>query len=301
MNLLDKVLIMRLHKVRSLALAGTIAAFTVSGCGEVDFGTSDATEAAQRDQAVTVVPEFSVTGTSALPEKLYLSQLGLTISEIRLEPLASEAGSIAYSTRDATRLHFDVADGETVKLGEPVNLPEAGRYMVSVRLEPLAEVEHSDEGSVETVTPSFSLSGFVAGEGVVGVDPRYDDKHSDGSPVPMPFDEREIDEDAIQDTPALPTDWMPFQYNSQRSVFFTLNEVEFGAGKQYLSFEFDVHDWALELVDPLLTAVKHTNDAGNERREGIDVTNPLESTGHGAESLFENAKVRAITQGTRGM
>jgi hypothetical protein len=301
MNSLDKGLTMQLHKIKSVALAGVIAAFTTTACGQVDFGTPESSETSQIEQAVTVVPEFSVTGTSALPDKLFLSSLGLTISEIRLEPLSSESGSVAYSTRDATRLNFNVASGETVKLGEPVELPKAGRYLVSVRLEPISEVEHSDEGSVETITPSFSLSGFVAGEGVVGVDPRYDNKRSDGSPVPMPFDEEEIDEDAMHDTPALPTDWTPFHYNSRRSVFFTLNEVEFSAGTQFLSFEFDVQDWALEMVDPLLTAVKHTTDVSNERDEGIDVTNPLESTGHGAESLFENAEVRAITQGTRGM
>jgi hypothetical protein len=289
---------MRLHKVRSVALAGVIAAFAVASCAGVD---GEQGEAAEREQSVTVVPEFSVTGTAALPDKLFLSELGLTISEIRLEPISSDLGSIAYSTRNATRLQFDVASGETVKLGEPVELPTSGRYLVSVRLEPISEVEHSEAGSVETVTPSFSLSGFVAGEGVLRVDPRYDSTRSDGSPVPMPFDENETDEDSMQDMPALPTEWTPFHYNSRRSVFFTLNEVEFEAGKQYLSFEFDVHDWALELVEPLLTAVKHTNEVGEPREEGIDVTNPLESTGHGAESLFENAEVRAIMQGTRGL
>ncbi|QDG54699.1 hypothetical protein FIV42_29330 [Persicimonas caeni] len=288
-------------KVRSVALAGVLAATAAAGCGDVDFGTPQPTEAVQREQSVTVVPEFSVSGTSNLPGNLYLSELGLAISEIRLEPLSSDLGSIAYSTRNPTRLHFDVANGETVKLGEPVDLPRAGRYLVSVRLEPIAEVQHSDEGAAETISPSFSVAGFVAGEGVVRVDPRYDEKRSDGSPVPMPFDEDEGDEDEMQDMPALPTEWTPFHYDSRRSVFFTLNEVEFEAGKQYLSFNFDVHDWALDLVDPLLSAVKHTSDIGGEKERGIDVTSPLESTGHGAEALFENAEVRAIAEGRRGL
>lgn len=292
---------MRLTKVRNVTLAGVLAAATVAGCGEVDFGTPQPSETTQRKQAVTVVPEFSVSGTSSLPGNLYLSELGLAISEIRLEPISSELGSIAYSTRNPTRLHFDVASGETVKLGEPVELPRSGRYLVSVRLEPITEVQQSEDGAAEAVSPSFSVAGFVAGEGVVRVDPRYDEKRSDGSPVPMPFDEDDGDEDEMQDMPALPTEWTPFHYDSRRSVFFTLNEVEFDAGKQYLSFNFDVHDWALELVDPLLSAVKHTSDLSGEKERGIDVTSPLESTGHGAESLFENAEVRAIAEGRRGL
>ncbi len=283
---------MRLTQVGSVALAGLLAA-SMAGCGNVDFGTPSQPDTAQREQAVTVVPEFTVTGASAMPGKLYLNELGLTISEIRLEPLSTEFGAVAYSTRNPTELRFDVAHGETVKLGEPVELPRAGRYLVSVRLEPISQVEQSADGASEQVSPSFSVAGFVAGNGVVRVDPRYDGKHSDGSPVPMPFDQRP-DGSTMHDNPALPTDWTAFHYDSRRSVFYTLNEVNFESGKQLLSFEFDVHDWALELVDPLINAVKHNEDLGSPNKQGVDVTTPLESTGYGAETLFENAKVRAM-------
>lgn len=292
---------MRLQTIKNFAIAGVFATAAL-GCGDVDFGTPDQAKSVEREQAVTVVPEFSVSGTSELPGELYLSQLGLTISEIRLEPLETEYGSIAYSTRNPTRLSFDVARGETLKLGEPIQLPSAGRYLVSVRLEPITEIEESDEGAREKISPSLSVAGFIAGEGVVGVDPRYDEKRSDGSPVPVPFDEREDSEDGeMQDMPALPTEWTPFHYDSQRSVFFTLNEVEFDAGRQYLSFDFNVQDWALDLVDPLLNAVRHNSDSPTGPSDGVDVTSPLDSTGHGAESLFENASVRTMAEGRAGM
>lgn len=292
---------MRQHVYKTVALAGILAASLLS-CGDVDIDTTDDDTTEQRQEAVTVVPEFSISGTSELPDDLHLSALGLTISEIRLEPVGSRSDTIAYSTRSATQLRFDVENGETVKNGEAVELPTDGRYLVSVRLEPIAETVESEVGSSEQVSPSFSVAGFVAGDGILRVDPRYDDKRSDGSPVPMPFDEDgDADEaessDELQDTPALPTEWTPFHYDSRRSVFFTLNEVEFHRGSQVLSFDFDVHDWALELVDPLLSAIEHNEDLSTAPDSGIDVTSPLESTGHGAEALFENASVHTQAAG----
>lgn len=273
----------------ALALALVIGLY---GCGEA--GSPDAAHTEELEQAVTVTPEFSISGTSSLPEELYLNKLGLTISEIRLEPLDPELGSMAYSSRSATRLEFDIHRGEMVKPGEPLELPSDGRYLVSVRLEPSAEVEEKAQGASEEVSSSFSIAGFVAGTGIVRVDPRFDEKRSDGSPVPMPFEEihRTEDDDDMQDNPAIPTEWTPFHYDSQRSAFITLNEVDFTAGEQHLTFDFDVRDWALELVDPLLTAVEHDDSLGSEHDEGIDVTRPLESTGHGAEALFRNARVQ---------
>lgn len=288
---------MRQHLYKTVALAGILAASLVS-CGDVDLDTPDGADTEQRQDAVTVVPEFSISGTAELPEDLHLSALGLTISEIRLEPVGSD--TVAYSTRSATQLRFDVENGETVKIGESVELPTDGRYLVSVRLEPIAETVKSEAGSSEQVSPSFSVAGYVAGDGILRVDPRYDDKRSDGSPVPMPFDEDGDDDEAessdeLRDSPALPTEWTPFHYDSRRSVFFTLNEVEFHPGSQVLSFDFDVHDWALELVDPLLSAIQHNDDLNSGPDSGIDVTSPLESTGHGAEALFENASVHTQT------
>ncbi len=292
---------MRQHLYKTVALAGILAASLVS-CGDVDLGTPDGADTEQRQEAVTVVPEFSISGTAELPEDLHLSALGLTISEIRLEPVDSGNDAVAYSTRSATQLLFDVENSETVKVGEAVELPTDGRYLVSVRLEPIAETVESEAGSSEHVSPSFSVAGFVAGDGILRVDPRYDDKRSDGSPVPMPFDEDGDEDEAassdeLHDSPALPTEWTPFHYDSRRSVFFTLNEVEFHPGSQVLSFNFDVHDWALELVDPLLSAIQHNDDLSSAPDTGIDVTSPLESTGHGAEALFENASVRTQTAG----
>ena len=277
---------MRSRQFIAIAIAAVLAV-AMAGCADMDIGQPADPEVQLAEQAVTVVPEFQVDGATQMPGELYLSQLGLVITEIRLEPITNATDGVAYSTRRPTVLNFDVARGESVKVGEPLTLPDAGRYLVSVRLEPSREEQTS-------LDSSFSVAGFVASEGIQRVDPRYDEdgKRADGSPVPMPYDEDESgDDDELGDAPALPTQWTPFHYESKRAVFFTLGEVEFEQGKQFLSFRFDVEDWALELVDPILSAVERNDAPQVDAQEGVDVTNPLESTGHGAEVFFENASV----------
>lgn len=275
---------MRTQRIATIALAGLVAA-SMWGCGDTGDASTDEVEASTRAQAVTVVPQFSVSGSEEMPEELYLTELGLAISEIRLTPVDGRDTSVAYSSAHPTTLTFDVAHGEKVEVIEPMQLPHPGRYLVSVRLEPTGTT-----GAPEDGVPSFSVSGFVAGDGVVLIDPRDTGAQSDGSPVPMPFDEDD-DDAQMADRPALPKEWTPFHYGSRRSVFFQLNDVEIQEGQQYLSFNFDVHDWALELVDPLLSAMRNVDQPMSEDDDAVDVTTPLESTGHGPEALFENASV----------
>jgi hypothetical protein len=277
---------MRSTQILTMLVAGLLT-LSMAGCGDVDFGQPSHPDIEMAEQAVTVVPEFQINGTSELPEQLYLSELGLVISEIKLEPITTDSGSVAYSTREPTVLKFDVARGETVRQGEPVKLPEAGRYLVGVRLEP-AQVS-------ETVDPSLSVAGFVASNGIDRVDPRFDGKTSDGSPIPLPYDEDEADEDDeddLKDAPALPTQWTPFHVGSQKTKFFSVGDVFIQPGRQKLTFQFNVNDWALDLVDPVLSAVENNSSAEMDQ-EGVDATRSVEGTGRGAEKLFETASVRA--------
>lgn len=273
-----------------LIVFAALFAVSMAGCGEVDFGQPNHPDIAMAEQSVTVVPEFQVNGASELPEELYLSELGLVISEIRLEPVTSENDAVAYSTREPTVLKFDFARGETVRQGEPVKLPRTGRYLVGVRLEP-AQIDASED-------PSLSMAGFVASDGIARVDPRFDGEKADGSPIPLPYDEDETDDDDdddLKDAPALPTQWTPFHFESRRSVYFPLGDVRFEPGRQTLSFQFNVNDWALDLVDPILSAVRNNSSAEIDEQGAVDASPPIESTGKGAEMLFENASVRTAS------
>ena len=257
--------------------AAALIAIAMSGCVELETMSSDGTETDVRRQAVTVVPEFMITGTDSMPDSLFVSELGLTVSEIRLEPMWTTE-SLAYSTREAFVVNFDIASGETNRIEEALELPVAGRYLVSIRLEPRA-------GEGDEDPASFTLDGFVSGTR----DGQLLDESMDGRPQPMPFDNTDTGNDNLSDQHAYPEEWTPFEYRSRRAVFFTFNDVPLEAGEQFLSFSFDVRDWALDVVEPISNAV---NSSGTWV-ESVDATNQIDSSGKGGEALIRTGVVRS--------
>lgn len=264
------------------------------GCVEERDMTEFHSDRAERNQAVMVIPEFSITGTGTLPAELYLTELGLSVTEIRLEPISGRQG-LAYSTSRPFSLSFDVAQGELVKQGEPVEFPEAGRFIVSVRLEPQ---RYYDEALQTSVTESsLSIAGFIAGglnSGAGGGDLTGNDK--DGNPLPLPFDEVDgnHDEEAeLVERDGTPMDWTPFHYDSKRAVFYTFSDVEIVPGEQFLTFTFDIRDWAIDLIDPIVRAVSNSDAPQIRDGQGVDITTQLDSTGSGAEALMDKVSVQS--------
>lgn len=248
----------------------------VMGCGEQEtVGTADAQHDVRR-QAVTVVPEFVITGAEAIPSSLFVTELGLTVSEIRLEPMWSTE-SLADATREPLAVSFDLAHGESVRTNDALQLPAAGRYLVSIRLEPATTADGAAESS-------FSLDGFVAER-----QGQLLDDTMDGRPQPMPFDQTQKSDSEITDAAAYPAEWTPFEYRSKRAVFFTFNDVTLEPGSQFLTFSFDVRDWAVDVVEPISNAVK----SSAEWDESVDVTNQIDSTGNGVEALVRTGVVRS--------
>jgi hypothetical protein len=117
----------------------------------------------------------------------------------------------------------------------------------------------------------------------------------------MPFDEDDGDgdEEVTSEPPAGCADWTAFHYDSSRSLFVPLNEVEIGEDSEYLSFEFNIHDWAAAMVDPLQSAVEQNSEEQTADNQGVDVTQSLENGGYSAEMLFNDARVSSIRQGAR--
>lgn len=271
------------------------AALLVAGCAEVEDTDPVVEPVETRQQDVTVVPTFTITGLNQLPDQLYLTELGFTVSEIRLEPLTSRDGQVAYSVVKPRTFHFKVADGDLVQSGEPIELPHAGRYLVSLRLEPTSEPE---------LTPlsSFELSGFVA-QSSMRVDPRASGDGRGDRPRPNPFDGggqvEPPDDGTIQDSPETPESWTPFHYHSERAVFFPLNEVDLSAGEQHLDFSFDVQKWAVEIVDPISRAVE-TDESVRGEQEGVDISRHLDSSGQGAEAFIQGGSAQATPRGRIG-
>jgi hypothetical protein len=242
------------------------------------------------DQSVEVVPSFQVTGTAKLPDRLVIDQLGLAISSIELTPIESSERGIAYATGDPIRVNFDVNSGERLAESRKLVLPEAGTYDVSVRLEPL-------EGMAAKPF-SLRMSGHVAGE---AVDPEIELKglnagqYMEGKPAPLPLDDdgdtdsAETKERGLTDKSEQPRQWTPFAFHSERSVEHRLNRVELKPGQQHLRFRVDVHDWALELVNPVMQAVEQGSKDSTD--QSIDASRQISSRGEGPAGVGEHMSV----------
>ena len=257
-----------------------VALLTTFGCVDNNSFVERGAVQSTREQAVTVLPQFTITGSETVPDNLFLTELGLVVSEIRLEPIFGESG-LAYTTRDPIAMKFDISHNQLSQTGDLVTLPEAGRYLVSIRLEPVATFDG------ETDPFSFRLKGFVAEESLLA-NPA---KTSDGTPLPLPFDEKPlVDEENNEESAAVSAEtlpWTPFAYNSKQTVFYTFSDVEFQPGEQRLEFSFDVRDWVIDVADPISKAIR--NSADDE--DGVDVTRQVDSAGRGVESLIENGVV----------
>jgi|GEM_PF-2891341 len=279
----------------------SMLAMLLGGCGDASLVGVGEGGYQEQTQTISLVPEFSLNGSEDMPDTVYFSELGLSIAEIRLEPLTSSAddaelSSIIYSTRNAIQLDFDVARGEQVIFGEPLELPHTGRYLISVRLEPISRVQSSYGTVNEVSSPSFRVEGFVATDPATRTERGRLDESADGSPTPMPFEEDEECE-IQQGLDGRAGEWTPFHYDSRQSVFISLNEVEIGEDSEFLSFEFNMNEWAKSLAIPLQDAVQGSEEAAsNSSAHGVDVTSRLEDDGYGASTLLTNARVSSLNQ-----
>lgn len=260
-------------RLRSLLVAVIAIAGAATGCVDSDEFNSVTAETTRTQQAITIVPQFQIEGVDSTPSNLYLSELGLVVSEIRLTPLLLTASNLAYSTVDPMALSFNISEGETVLNAESMEIPHEGRYVVSIRLEPVEALRG------EGTESSFSMDGFVA----ESFTSKPADSNFEPSPLPVPMDEKKSSEHDDE------TVWTPFQYNSRRSVFFTFDDVEFVKGEQILAFSFDVREWSVGVADPISRAVR---DSSIDQPEGIDVTRQIESHGVGVDALISAGIVR---------
>ncbi len=203
---------------------------------------------AELSQASVVTPEFRISGLDGLPESLVVDRLGLSISAIRLEPLDPSSG-LVYSTSEPIDLVFELDRGGTSVERPSVVVPETGRFLVSVRLEP-QEAPNSEVARYARLAQepsSLSIEGWVRSTPASGRMVDTDDD-SDGNPVPMPFDKLSIRQDS--------STWTPFRYASQSVIYFTFDEVEFVDGEQFLTFDFDLSEWSAQVLEPLVSSVE---------------------------------------------
>ena len=266
-------------KTHAIVMVGLAFTLGLAGCADLEGGPSVDQSTSTREQAVVVTPEFLINGADGMPDNLQVTDLDLTVSEIRLEPMTSARDGLAYTTSDPFVVHFDVDGGQDTISHKPVELPRSGHYLVSIRLEPYAFEGDSD-------TASFRMSGFVADTSDETADLGKD---TDGRPQPFPWEPAPDDE--MTDQQAEPPQWTRFHYASKRAVFYTFDDVDFSPGSQYLTFSFDARDWGVEVADPISKAVRQ-GETTSENPNGVDVTQEVDSTGNGVDALIETGVVR---------
>lgn len=283
---------------QALALLLVLGALHALGCAELtEEAAAPAAQQSRRAQRVTLVPEFTISGIDAIPEELYLTELSFVVSEIRLEPLTGPNRGVAYSVVTPQLVTFDVSRGQSVRFGQPIELPEPGRYLVSLRLEPVELSKAATGGATTPERPfSFVMTGFIAQQRTADAEKAAQVADGEGErPIPHPFDGK--DEEPVNEEVGAyaeaPESWTLFHYHSERAAFIPMNDVELSGGEQHLAFHFDMRAWSGNLIEPISKAVSTTTTGPVLDERGIDVSRQLDSLGRGVESLMELGRVRA--------
>jgi hypothetical protein len=288
------------ENTRSIVIVALCLVVVAWGCGEeaivLELEEVSADSEVSSEKSAIITPEFQLSGLEGVPFDLTIDELGLGISEIRLEPVNGDGG-IAYSTSQPFHLHFDLAGGELAVQRGAVELPETGHFLISVRLEPLDEVDDGDylggslgmAGRIRSDGAAFSdesANGEEASNGS-GESESGGEEH-DSDPIPLPFDLYHSLERG---------DWTPFKFTSDQVVFYTFSDVELVAGGQVLTFDFNLRDWATGAVAPLLDNVEKSLADPDLDQEIIDITQDFDSPdAMGPESLMNAGTVSAHTQ-----
>src|SRR5690554_1962242 len=257
-------------------------------CGQAEAGSDDAhSHIDERSQPARVTPEFRLSGIGELPDELIIEEVGLAITEIRLQPVGTS--EVAFSTTRPIGLNFDLSEGVTSIRGRAVEFPQTGRYLVSVRLEPLSAEKRGElepEESAEVPQGSLELNGLVRyGDTTIG---KVGGEDEDGNPLPLPFERTRVV--TIDGT------WTPFHYESNRAVFLALSNVELVPGDQTLAFTFDLNQWAIGALEPIVSAVEAVGSQGRPG-EVIDISPSLDAGNIGTEAMARAATVSTLPPG----
>lgn len=263
---------------------------------------ADTTEPERRlktsETTVEVTPEFEVSGIAKLPDQLVVSELGLGVSSIELRPVETSDRGVAYVTSDPIQVEFDVDAGQRVAQSQTIILPETGMYDVTVRLEPQADEEtsaqsyslrmkgHAAESDMETSTISLEAIGETF----------------QGDPVPLPLDDGGTVDDSDDEVETgaqglsdesgqLGDGWTSFALESEKTVEHQLNRVELSEGKQRLRFKVDVHDWALDIVEPVTEAVDDEPESIDESTTCVDATHEVTEHNRGPMAVGDYMSV----------
>lgn len=219
-----------------IVASSALVALLLSGCGDLDVAEPIDDGAQGAESSALVTPEFQVEGVDGESEQLLLEQLGLSISEIRIEPLSGDGQELTYTTSEPPEFRFATSQQKTSLQGAQIELPESGRFRVSLGMEPDAEIDFEESSESD----SLDLAGLVRTQDPVTdeEDETSDGKDNDGSPLPLPVEP--VREDDGDDEEVM---WTALELTGgEQGIFYTFLDVELVAGEQVLTIVLDLDD-----------------------------------------------------------
>jgi len=296
---------------RDILTAVSLVALMAAGCAETLPG--DGNPSRTDSEPVEVQPTFHLTGFDKLPSGFTVTDLGFTVSEIRLDPVEEDGRRIAYTNAEPITVDVDVKQGERYVDASSFELPESGTFDVTLRLEPISgefgasamDTGSSDSGeSPPSSYPySFQLDGFINSQAAESWSSSADGSAEDGDPIPHPMQPETQYEEMSEDDLMAASDWTPFTYASDVPLLLTLDQVNLEEGQQSLEVEVDIGDWGMDLIEPISDAVVEAEDSEQEEEpsvkpgeddvQTIDVTNTIDEKGLGPSSLSQDIQVEA--------
>jgi hypothetical protein len=281
-----------------------------AGCAEALPGDGEGPRT--DSEPVEVKPTFHLTGFDKLPSGFTVTDLGFSVSEIRLDPVEEDGSRIAYTNAEPITVDVDVHKGERYVDASSFELPESGTFDVTLRLEPISgefgtsamETGASDSGESgpSSYPYAFQLDGYINSEAAKAWASSTGKAADDPEPIPHPMQPETEYEEMSEDELMAASDWRPFTYASDVPLLLTLDRVNLEEGQQSLEVEVDIGDWGQQLIKPISEAVTEAEESDEDEEpsvepgdgavQTVDVTKTIDKRGLGPSSLSQDIRVQ---------
>jgi hypothetical protein len=305
-RLSHRLLAQRVRGASSVTLLLAACLLAASGCAPFDDAPPEDTQAA----AFALSPSISL--HAARPD-IQLDRVFMGVGNIFLEPLDVTASPLvaAASSMPLTFI-LDAQGAATIHLPE-VALSHAGRYLVSIAIEPLAVPADADwPAPVLASAPKNGFSLMIQGLVMHTLTaPGSDGDHRKDEPEPLPWrintpkDNQQHNLDATSPYALAPTvECIPFEYQSDRTGFIRLGEVKLSPERSALHINIDLGAWIDAAVIPIIadintqsaSALGKTPAPGSDRNglhDLVDLSEFQQLQGLGIEQVFGKTRAEA--------
>ncbi len=275
----------RLLTALTTLFVATIVAGGLGACTEISDEYAPATTH-EEPSTFDVHPTLVMEGT-ALSNNVLVTRAFLGIGSVILEPL-DDLEAPVISNRHPTALAFTLdQDGEQVLSLPTLQLVDAGRYLVTIAIEP--QLDDSLSTTHATLTrKSVEIEGVY-----FSVTPNPVDPIASPEPVPwkpMPFNQSQT----IETLQRADITHHPFTYVSARTGYVRVGEVELNPQQRELGIHIHMDAWLNDAIAPVMAELVESPEAPTTEGTTLDISSRIESNGAGLERLFFSSEAEAL-------